>query len=202
MLAVQEITLSWGKAERGGRPAEARERFGRAYPSEKILLSGEAAVQSLYFHQRGIRFERYGRTESFRDNCSCVEKLKLVNLSIRPSVLEAQEAVEGNALYEVTFFYDEHRSEKPLRRGHNKDYHNVDSPLYRKDCLNETAFVLKPGEYGRILWNERKLDFDTGEWYYMLHIVNLCNLRNRECGKNLFLGRAPEHEYRQLADLF
>lgn len=76
--------------------------------------------------------------------CS-VEEVNLANLSIVPCPCG----------FEVSFYYDERRSGRPFRRGHNKDYNNPQSPLYRKDCLNETAFVLKPNQYGRILWNER-----------------------------------------------
>ena len=51
---------------------------------------------------------------------SSVSALNLTNLSI---------CFQKDS-YDITFFYDEQRSGLPFRRGHNKDFHNQDSPFY------------------------------------------------------------------------
>ena len=196
MLVVQNISLEWGKEERGAEYARARAGFPMAYPAELRTCSGEAVVQNLVYLQKGAEFIDW--MQKVRSNWvwQCYSQLKEMNLA---NILITNKG--DVSPLEVTFFYDEHRSGKPFRRGHNKDYHNAQSPFYRKDCLNETAFILEEGQYGRILWNERKTDFDTGEWYYQLHILNLCHLRDNEIKSNIFMAHIPDFEYRQMAEL-
>lgn len=121
-----------------------------------------------------------------------VEELNLINLSIRWNAES----------YEVTFFYDINRSGEPVRRGHNKDYNNMDSPLYRHDILNETIFSLRLGQYGRVIWNERKRSCDTGECYYQLHVVNLLHSTGEMPEQDIFLSGVPDFEYKQTAVLY
>ena len=72
-----------------------------------------------------------------------------------------------------------------------------------KDCLNETAFVLRPGQYGRVIWNERRTDYDYQTWYYQLHIRNLFHISSeQEIKQDIFLAARPDFEYRQLAALY
>lgn len=118
-----------------------------------------------------------------------VQELNLINLSIQ----------SDKESYKVTFFYDEHRSGQPIRQGHNKDYHNIDSLLYRHNILNETIFSLGPGQYGRVIWNERKLVYDTGEWYYQLHVNNLLNYLGEMPKSDIFLSNRLDFEYKQMA---
>ncbi|WP_303149259.1 hypothetical protein [uncultured Cloacibacillus sp.] len=102
---------------------------------------------------------------------------------------------------EVGFFYDAGRCGMPFRRGSNKDYNNPKSQLYRKNVLNERAFVLSDGQYGRIIWNERLSDADTGEWFYRLHIYNLFNAAGAFNGTE-FVARALDFLYEQTAALY
>ncbi|MDE7479290.1 MAG: hypothetical protein K2M91_15375 [Lachnospiraceae bacterium] len=187
MLLIQEINLIWDKKERGVKGDNARGQFPLAYPLEEKRFKDQVAVQRLDFFQEGTTFmddvqrtqssmevhlQQFGYTQekvryeiwdrirwmkrfqyqSYAD----VDALNLANLSIHYK----------DDKYDVTFRYDERRSGAPFRRGHNKDFQNPDSPFYGKDNLNETAFVLACNQYGRIIWNERKLDCDDGTWYY------------------------------------
>ena len=69
-------------------------------------------------------------------------------------------------------------------------------------CLNETAFILRSGQYGRIIWNERRTDYDNRTWYYQLHILNLFHMPlGQEITKDIFLAAQPDFEYKQLAVL-
>ena len=193
MLLIQNINLCWSKNERGTDHAKVRRQFPQAYLLEKNMPVGNVVVHCLHFWQGGERFidpilenGRYG-VQLYRS----VEEVNLVNLSL----------VSCPCGFEVSFCYDERRSGKPFRRGHNKDYNNPQSSLYRKDCLNETAFVLAENQYGRILWNERRIDCDTGEWYYWICIYNILYLSDETIKADVFVANEPDYIYRQMVDL-
>ncbi len=226
MVIIQEICLQWDKEERSADGDKARRRFSHAYPLAPQTAQRDVLVQSLYFYQNKTTFldaiqEQYYLTEKYRpqweqsgqtperieremhdriayikryqyQNYGSVKDVNLANLSIRRE--------EDNL--KLSFYYDEHRSGAPFRRGHNKDYHNQDSPLYARDVLNETAFTLSQGQYGRILWNERRTDCDRGTWYYQLHIYNLYYTQSRDIPGDLFTAKVPDHQYQQLASLY
>ena len=191
MLLIQEIDLTWHKHERGGKYAQARQQFPQAYLLDELYKPADAVVHYLSFYQKGEAFLK--AVPGMRRSFARIEDLNLTNLSIQPMP-------EG---YSVSFFYDEHHSGMPYRRGHNQAFQDTGSPLYRKDCLNETAFVLRPGQYGRVIWNERRTDYDYQTWYYQLHIRNLFHISSeQEIKQDIFLAARPDFEYRQLAALY
>ena len=195
MLLIQDICLSWGKNERSSVYAKTRAEFPVVYSLDKLpdMFHGDVMVYRLDFWQRGTMFRTSHMTDAYRFQFyTSVKDLNLTNLSI-------QSDAEN---YEVTFFYDEHRSGEPVRQGHNKDYHNIDSLLYRHDILNEAAFSLERGQYGRVIWNERKINYDTGEWYYQWHIINLLHYQGKMPKKDIFLTSKPDFEYKQMAVLY
>lgn len=221
MLLIQKVDLTWNKDERGAENARARRRFPLTYLWDKPI-SGNVAVQDLSFFQRGEDFldafhmmcqgmenslpslgftrdqiqqeidERALWMKRHQFQCyQSVKDLKLTNLSV-------QSCPDG---FQVSFFYDEHRSGMPYRRGHNQYYQDIRSSFCQKDCINETAFILMQGQYGRILWNERNTDYDTGEWYYQLHVYNMFYLEDKSFRADIFVVNQPNFEYRQLAQL-
>jgi len=222
LLLIQSITLTWGKGERGGRAAAARAGFPLGCPVDERAFSGGAAVHSLRFFQQGeeiitadeecrrallYHLPRQGlsparveelilrRRREMRQTRVLTypgfEDLNLPNLALRP-------AGDGWA---VSFRWDERRGGMPFRRGRNQDYNDPASPFYRRDCLNETAFCLEPGQYGRVVWNERQRDFDDGSWFYQLHAYNIAEAPGGKGEPGLFL-REPDFLYRQMAELY
>ncbi len=196
LLAIQHVTLSWNKGERGVRGENARRQFPLAYPLAPLISAKDVMIDRKSFFQEDDRFlsveQKLGH--SLREPVffyDSVEELNLTNLSL----------CHTNDQVTITFFYDERRSGKPIRRGHNQDFHNLDSSFYRKDVLNETAFILYKHQYGRVIFNERMTDWDTGAWYYHLQIYNLVFLAGEMLTKDLFIQRKPDYEYRQLAVL-
>lgn len=193
MILIQNINLCWSKDERGTDQAKARQQFSPAYPLEENMPAGNVVVHCLHFYQKGEELtastlkNRQYRVQVYQS----AEEVNLPNLSIKPCPCGL----------EVSYYYDERQRGKPFRRGHNKDYNNLQSPLYRRDCLNETAFVLAPGQYGRIQWNERKTDWDTGEWYYWMHIYNILLLPDGISKADVFTADEPDYLYRQMAVL-
>ncbi|MBQ8967969.1 hypothetical protein [Ruminococcus sp.] len=87
------------------------------------------------------------------------------------------------------------------RRGHNEAFNDKNSIYYHRDRLNETAFVLEKGEYGRIIYNNRYVDPDNQHWYNGWHIYNIISCDISECKEKMFFRKQPDHEYRQLLDL-
>lgn len=172
-----------------------RAEFPRAFLLEKNpdALCGNVLVHRLRFWQRERAFQALQMREAYHFQCcSSALELNLTNLSVQ---------LEGDR-YAVTFFYDERRSGQPVRRGHNQDYWNERSAFCCRDVLNETAFSLERGQYGRVLWNERDLDQDTGAWHYRLHIVNFLYDSGKTPKPDAFLTRGPDHVYQQMAVLY
>lgn len=119
------------------------------------------------------------------------EKLDLVNTAFYPQP-------DGLA---VRFYWDERRSGMPCRRGHNEGFGSPASRFCGRDCLNETAFLLMPGQYGRVLWNERRAAEDG--WYYQLHLYNLYLVsESGSWAEDIFTCRRPDVIYQQLAKLY
>ena len=194
MLLIQDICLFWGKKERNSSYAKIRAEFPLAYSLDKIpdVFHEEILVNRLNFWQKGTVFQTlHGNDTYCLQFYSSAQDLNLTNLYIQSDTYS----------YKVIFFYDERRSGRPIRRGHNKDYDNTDSPRYRHDILNETAFSLKQGQYGRVIWNERKIGCDTGEWYYTLHTINLF-YPNKMPEADIFLTGKLDFEYKQIAALY
>lgn len=223
MLLIQTITLAWHKEERGAAGAQARARFPLAYELPELDLRYNVLLHNLSFTQRGEKI--VDDVEEARQTLPAVFcKLGLTEPEIERRVAQRiwqqrkyekqtyQAAAELNLAnlaleccgdnLAVAFGYDERRSGRPMRRGRNKDYHNQQSFWYGRDCLNEEAFLLEPGQYGRILWNERLTDYDTGIWYYQLHIYNILLVKRGLPPADVLLTRQPDYEYEQLADLY
>ncbi len=223
MLLVQNITLVWHKAERGAAGAQARARFPLAYRLPEPELRHNVLLHNLRFVQHGTDFVD-GLTEERQLLLTSLRHLGLPELEIEQRVAQRlwqarkyekqtyQTADELNLInldftycgenLAVAFAYDERRGGRPMRRGRNRDYHNQQSVWHGRDCLNEEAFLLEPGKYGRIVWNERCADYDTGSWYYQLHIYNILLFKRGVPPADILLTRQPDYEYKQLADLY
>ena len=64
-----------------------------------------------------------------------------------------------------------------------------------------TRFLLKPNEYGRIIFNERGAYDYTGIWYYDLTIYNFINANFSKYRQNLFFRKVPDYEFHDLQTL-
>ena len=68
-----------------------------------------------------------------------------------PRVLISEE--DGNYRIKWYSFPEDSYCYKPVRHGHNEDYYNHKSPVFKKDLFCETAFVLGRNEAGVIEFN-------------------------------------------------
>ncbi len=227
MLVIQSVTLVWYKESRGAPGAETRARFPLAWPIEEAaapLPPGEVLVHSLRFSQQGPGEIIPELEECRRGLERCQPRLSLSRKELEKEVARRQREMKRVRLlaypdytclnlanltfrpagegWEVGFWWDERRSGLPRRRGRNRDYNDPASRLYRKDVLNETAFVLAPGQTGRVLWNERRQSGDDGIWYYQLHVCNVAVLPEGEVSPGIFLDREPDFVYRQMGELY
>lgn len=64
-----------------------------------------------------------------------------------------------------------------------------------------TRFLLKPNQYGRIIFNERGAYDYTGIWYYDLTIYNFINADYSQYRKNLFFRKVPDYDFKDLRKL-
>ncbi len=226
LLLVQRLTLSWDKRCRGLADAKLRSGFPLAQPLTERPAgwrppswgeSSKALLHQLHFFQQPGKiltaleenrraWAAWGRLspESCRERMLQREKMimgscyqafdSIAQLSL-PNICLQQE----KAGLRVRFCHDG-RTDLPLRRGRNEEFENPGSPFYRKDLLCETAFILCEGQYGRLCYNGRRQDYDSGQWYYLLQVFNF--LWTEKLAADAFSGREPDKEYRQMADLF
>lgn len=61
-----------------------------------------------------------------------------------------------------------------------------------------TKMVLRPGEYGRIIFNERGGYDYSGIWYYDLITFNLVNLSYSDYGQKMFYRKEADYEFRDM----
>lgn len=227
MLMIQNICLIWHKNERGAAFAEARARFPYAYelmdfPTD---FSRNAIANNLLFYQSGLEIIDslcYNRliwgtpskklletltTEQVHkimiENEIRIKKHKYENYPDFASIRLKNISFDfTGGVCKVNFSYDSRRNGMPLRRGRNKDFNDESSAFYHQDLLNETAFLLENGRYGRIVYNERLSDVDTGEWYYKLWIINIVNDDSEKPATDIFTSREVDYCYDKTADLF
>lgn len=88
------------------------------------------------------------------------------------------------------------------RQGHNESYNDIHSPMSYTNRLYETAFFLKDGEYGRIIFNNRFVEHDTGKWVYIRTVYNCLNCDRAAFREKMFFRKKPDFEYTSLEHLF
>lgn len=195
MLIIQKITLTWHKQERGGNYAVIRNRFPFSAPAD-FNSGSNIVIQTLGFFQDRdsiINVVELNRLmwEKLRKNDSCKfsdseidERLYLQERTILNNILtryncSPEQLKLKNLRFEtngenidVIFHAD---GIFPHISGHNSQYNDENSPLYRKNLLNEKIFCLKPETTGRIIFHERLTDYDDRTWYYVKTCFNLAN---------------------------
>ncbi len=72
-------------------------------------------------------------------------------------------------------------------------YRNGKSRGYYK-----SPFTLKNNEYGRIVYNDRYVEYDSGQWYYKLHTINFINCDKSKYREKIFFRKIPDYEYKNM----
>lgn len=63
------------------------------------------------------------------------------------------------------------------------------------------VILLRDGEYGRILLNERGTYYDTGRWYFEQTVWNFVSADDAACRSKLFFRKVPDHSFSDLRAL-
>ena len=215
MIFIQGISIWYRGKERLSEYAEERERI-RFLPSEPEpnRFKGEKPEYSkmldceVLFHRVLIwqdektmsevrnEFHRFGK-EIFGEGTRSdpwYHKRTIENVRIFK---------EENG-YRIMFcddcFFDSFSHSK--RHGHNEAYNKKGSPFSYTDRLNETAFFLKDGEYGRICFNNRFVHPRTRNQMYEYCIYNIINC-DKSCFKEkIFFKKKADFEYRNMKSLY
>lgn len=101
-------------------------------------------------------------------------------------------------IYKIMFCDENFSYSLPKRHGHNESYMDKKTPFSYTDSVFETAFRLHKNEYGRIIFNERIVEHDTGIWYYGLHTYNIINCEKSDFREKMFFRKNPDYEYKNL----
>lgn len=213
MLFIQRISICYYKNMRFPQYANERERimflpielnprkFVDVQPTKENMLDCEVLVQYENFwqypvkiHSYGTKFRQFGEeilSEGDNDPfCNWHNMLQNIRLS-----------KEGD-VYRVRFCDDGDFLCRSKRHGHNESYNTSHSPFAHKDKLNETAFCLSDGDYGRILYNNRYIDHDTGKWIYTRNVYNIICCEKAAFREKMFYRKKPDSEYTNLMSLY
>ena len=214
MLFIQSISIGYYKNMRFPQYANERERmlflpielnphkFIGEEPTKDNMLDCEVLVQYEGFwqypaqmHHNFTRFRQFGEeifTEGSRDSYK----------NIRSMIEHLRLSREDDA-YRVRFCDEGYYSfsAPSRRRGHNEKKKKKGSPFSYQDRLNETAFVLKDGDYGRIIFNNRYVNSETGIWCYERGVYNVINCNKAAFREKMFYRKKPDFEYTNLLTL-
>ena len=198
MLFVQDISLTYYKDVRYANYANARNEIKFAPVKIEKIPDCEVFYQKVGMFQDidGIKkskayFEEYGEEilnpEKYIVYCNSF----LCNTRI----------FKTGDTYKIRFCDDRYFTSfhRKQRRGHNEEFTNHRSSFCYKDIINETAFNLRPDEYGRIIFNERYAEFEgKGKWYYLLNTINFINCDKSKFREKMFYRKVPDYEYKNM----
>ena len=213
MLFIQKISICYYKNMRFPQFAAERERinflpielnphrFEGKEPFREKMTDCEVLVQHEEFwqypaqmHHRDTRFRQFGeeiftegKKDSFYNWHHLLENIRLFK--------------EDNS-YRVMFCDDGGFLCRSRRRGQNEAYFKPHSPFAHQDKLNITAFTLSDGDYGRITYNNRYIDPDTGKWIYARNVYNIVCCEKAAFREKMFYRKKPDYEYTNLMSLY
>lgn len=70
--------------------------------------------------------------------------------------------------------------------------------LHKGKSYYTPKFTLKEGEYGRIIFSERRVYFDDGGWYYVQGIYNLINGRADKFSPKMFYQKDTDYLFEDM----
>lgn len=209
MLFVQLISIYYYKDVRYPNYANARNNLKFAeinpkpadfYPCEinqSKMLDCEVLLQSLEYLQKtdGIKLE-YETFKKFNN--------EIFNAGTRNTYWNYHHLIPNvrmfkeDNIFKIMFCDEDFYSDCPKRHGHNEEYMNKKSPFSYTDRIYETAFRLHKNEYGRIVFNKRIVEYETGIWRYGLHTYNFINCDKSDFREKMFYKKNPDYEYKNM----
>lgn len=187
MILVQRIILEWHKDSRGGLGAVCRSRFPQAFRLPDDFFGYISFGEPSHFVRITQKADDF-RIQMNRREIKSFDQSK--SLRFGPMELIPKE----NGGCELRYRYDWHSGALPERYKYTREGNRV--------SLNEPAFELNPGDYGRAICNGRFVDWDDGTWWYEMSIINVIISQEKNISLDCFLVNEPTHYYRQIAQLY
>jgi hypothetical protein len=184
MLLIQHIKLHWNKDCRGAPHSVTRSQMPKSHELPQTFFDynplGYPSHYMYLIQRKNGLDKKINRIDTLTDH--------------ENERIGATEILKQGINYEIRYRYDFHGYAIPER--HKYDPHEC---VYKP--LNESAMVLKENEYGRIIYNGRYRDYDTGQWYYEMDIVNVIYISKDKVSLNIFTDNEPDRTYKQIAFL-
>lgn len=191
-LLIQHTQILWLKECRGAPYSSKRNQLQKSWELPSSFF--EYYPQGFPIHYQYIRQTKEGFQKENSRLSIITEKqtIKVANL----------ELIKKENCYEIYFKYTTYAGapERFIFKDRKTKFEPSSTP--HSAMLNEKAFALYENEYGQVLYNGRFTDFDTGEWYYMLNIINLIYTNNHCKDIDIFTKQKPIKSYTQIAKLF
>lgn len=182
---LQLIETEWDKSSRGGEGAALRARVPAALPLPPELMSRTAG--GVMVHR-----VRFCYTNGFQKPIAVsVEDLPFDE---KKGTFEwgCVEIEPGEGELVVRYLWSTWEGGAPKRSMY--DAGGKEHPLRKQ------AFTLQPDQWGRLEYNGRFADVDTGHWHYRQTRANVAFVEAID--PDLFAGAEPPVSHRELADLW
>lgn len=191
-VLIQHTQILWLKECRGAPYSSKRNQLQKSWKLPNSFF--EYHSQGFPIHYQYIRQTKEGFQKANSRLSIITEKqaIKIANI----------ELIKKENCYEVYFKYTTGAGapERFILKDRKTNFQLSSAP--HSAMLNEKAFTLYENEYGQVLYNGRFTDFDTGEWYYILNIINLIYITDNCKDVNIFTKCLPIKSYTQIAQLF
>ncbi|MDU0206411.1 hypothetical protein RQP52_35685 [Paenibacillus sp. PFR10] len=178
-MIVQSISLLWGKKTRGAPYSTLRNQYNKSFSIPESMIN--------YKFDSKIPFQKIDLIQNDQGIIIKNNKVEYVDANLCDWKIGCTEIQRKEELLLVFFKYTNYCG-KPIRYDSKHNY------------LSEKAFELNINEYGRIIYNGRLVNHDTGEWIYQLNILNVYNSNCNN--KEVLVEKMPLKEYKQLEILF
>ncbi|MFL0269303.1 hypothetical protein [Candidatus Clostridium radicumherbarum] len=175
-LIVQHITLIWSKRHRAAMYASVREKYPKEFEIPK----------EYFIHNRSYGFPIHEIIAVQQD-----KGFEIMMNKIKFNHYEGLIRLGG-----IDILLDEN----PVSLYYRYSTNSCGAPIRydkKNNLLNEKAFELNTGDYGRVVYNGRFSDVDTGEWIYKKHIVNA--FLSQENNQKIFIEHSIDKNYEQIA---
>ena len=184
MLCILYLTVTWTKNDRNPKGSLVRKQYIKPYPVDTFSVSPEdddIFLTELHYEQHGTEMNLQNSRGTFALN-----EINFRNIAIE----------QEDDSYRIKWHEDEIGDVR--RRGGNEDFKRKGARLRSyPNLMNETAFVLKPGQAGSVCWNNRYTSYyGQKSLHYQIYYINTDSL-----DVDMFI-RDYDYEYKQLADLF
>lgn len=183
MILIQHVKLYWCKECRGAPYSTIRNKMPKAFNLPKSFFDYNPIGYPSHYvfmiqNKDGIHEninKKYIISEYENIRVGAIEIIKLDNR------------------YVFRYKYDFHRAIPQMHKYNPKISMYVD--------LEEFAFELLDNEYGQIIYNGRFVDYDTGEWYYNLDILNFVPVDFKKTSLDIFNSK-PDKIYKKINILY